>query len=1013
MAGSAESLVFLPVSIDYYMEEGGGGRGRGQAAPSPVVQIIGKTGEGDSVLCRVGGFLPYFYALPPRSEPLSGEEWHSLLGDVFASERISYRSCEPTEKKSVYGYVRDPSAFLKIMFTNPKQLAAAKGLLEGGFVAGGRKVKMQVFESHVGFVLRFMVDLGITGMGYVRVRGAKLLEKSSAVDVEIACGFEDIESLGVEGRLPPLKIHCFDIECAGREGRFPNAKVDAVIQIGNTVCTHPSQEMKHRALFCLRACNPIAGVEVHAYETEAEMLSAWSDFVKREDPDIFTGYNIVNFDFPYLLDRAKHLGLEQFPLFSRTSSPVTARDSFSNNKAIGPREGKRIKAEGRLVFDMHDFIRTEFRLRSYSLNSVSAYFLKEQKEDVHFSMIPALQEGSNESRRRLGMYCMKDTYLPLKLLFVTNALMNYCEMARVTGVPFDYLVSRGQSIKVLSQLLRRARAQGYVLPTIDVGSRDETYEGGYVMEPMRGFYADPIVVLDFSSLYPSIMMAYNICYTTLLGPREVAKYRPEQYTRTPTGDCFVTKEVREGILPGILKDLIDARKHTRELLAAEKDPEMKKSLDGRQLALKISANSVYGFTGAAGSKLQCIPISQSVTSFGREILCSTKKEIEEEFVAGKGGKKITVIYGDTDSVMVDPKAGIEEAFRLGGEISRFVTAKLPRPLTLAFEKVYSPFLLMNKKRYAGMTHTAPGKEGRIDTKGIETVRRDNCELVREVMETSLDMILRKKDVGGAKAYVKGVVSDLLQNKIGMSQLVISKSLTKKGEAYLARQAHVELAERMRKRDPGSAPMIGDRVPYVIVRRGKGKGSAFYERSEDPVYVLEHNLPIDTSYYLEHQLKKPLQRLFEPIVENIDELLEGDHTKKIGRAGPMKSGLGGFFARKDVCVGCKVAGPVVCKSCEKDFVRHLRGAAEELSLCQHKYSRLFAECQRTQDSMHTPIVCCSRDCPVFYMRMEVKKELAEQQARYEKLYSFQHSLKPGPKSRRPHPASGAGARPNSE
>jgi len=202
-----------------------------------------------------------------------------------------------------------------------------------------------------------------------------------------------------------------------------------------------------------------------------------------------------------------------------------------------------------------------------------------------------------------------------------------------------------------------------------------------------------------------------------------------------------------------------------------------------------------------------------------------------------------------------------------------VSSFFAQPMQLVFEKCYSPFLLMNKKRYAGLLWTNPDSYDKIDCKGIETVRRDNCPLVKDVVNNVLKKILIERSYEEAINYCKGIISDLLQNRIDLSMLVISKGLGKKmktdkkpdDNTYQARQAHVELAAKMKKRDEASAPSQGDRVAFVMIKGAKGmKG---YEKSEDPLYVLENNLPLDYNHYLEHQLKQPLIRLFEPILQS--------------------------------------------------------------------------------------------------------------------------------------------------
>ena len=225
---------------------------------------------------------------------------------------------------------------------------------------------------------------------------------------------------------------------------------------------------------------------------------------------------------------------------------------------------------------------------------------------------------------------------------------------------------------------------------------------------------------------------------------------------------------------------------------------------------------------------------------------------------------LKVIYGDTDSVMVRFGVGtVAEAMKLGQEAAVKVSEKFIKPIKLEFEKVYFPYLLINKKRYAGLYFTRPDTYDKVDCKGIETVRRDNCPMVANMMSTCLQKILVERNPDGAVEYVKRTISDLLCNRIDISQLVITKELTKTDKEYTAKQAHVELAHKMKKRDPGNAPKLGDRVPYVITTASKGTPA--YQKAEDPIYVLENNVPIDAEYYLTNMLSKPLMRLFEPIL----------------------------------------------------------------------------------------------------------------------------------------------------
>lgn len=232
-----------------------------------------------------------------------------------------------------------------------------------------------------------------------------------------------------------------------------------------------------------------------------------------------------------------------------------------------------------------------------------------------------------------------------------------------------------------------------------------------------------------------------------------------------------------------------------------------------------------------------------------------------------------------------------------------------------------------------------------------------------------------------RRYVKDTISDLLQNKIDMSKLVITKQLSKSD--YTAKQAHVELAERMRKRDAGSAPTLGDRVAYVIVK-GVG-GSKNYERSEDPLYVLENNIPIDTKYYLDNQLANPLARIFEPILgeKKAAQLLTGEHTRSISVAAPTLGGLMKFAKKTQTCMGCKKPlvskeemNGAVCENCRPRLGELYQKTLNKVSDLQVRFGRLWTQCQRCQGSLHCEVICSSRDCPIFYMRMKTKKDIED-------------------------------------
>lgn len=1010
--------------------------------PTPVITMYGNLLDNTPIRVEVRDFLPYFYAqaveggnpkssLTVAKEPVSKNDnlennIEKALINNFTKGRCM--GVQRLMRQSIYGYTEKESIFYKVLFNSPFCLRSAKAMMENGLNIvdnrGSRKIRFKIYESGFPYVLRFMNDLGITGMSYVIVQEYEILRNKKEEIVKSTFGKNSnhrcvmkstmcistsaalLKPLPLTGdymKMLPLKILSFDIECVGAMDAFPVATKDPVIQIGNTIQRFGSTAMR-KVIFCLKETAEIPGAEVHWFETEKEVLEAWMAFWHAEDPDIIIGYNIKGFDFPYLLDRAAILGIDRFPMLGRSKMASKVVSKQQSSSAFGSFDSKDVLMDGRLIFDLLHVIRRDHKLRSYSLNAVSFHFLREQKEDVSYTAMHSLQNGTKDTRRRIASYCLHDTLLPLRLFDKLNILINYSELSRATHVPIGFFSTRGSAIKVLSQIYAEAGPSGFLVPDMDPGSGTDGFEGAFVMEPLRGFYSEPIAVLDFSSLYPSIIISKNMCYTTLLSRSQASTV---ESVRSPTGDSFCTASVREGLLPRILRNLLSARAETKRQLADATDPFIRRSLDGRQLALKICANSIYGFTGSPTGQLLCLPISQSTTAFGRDMIAQTKSLIETNFCIANGYSCDTrVIYGDTDSVMVnftntkknpgghnsdDQKTSLDKekspdrsggslvwVFNAAKEISKFVSSTFEKPVSLEFEKVYYPYLLMNKKRYAGLIFTNPEKADRIDTKGIETVRRDNCELVKDVIQTCLTRILIDRNVESAVSYVKETVQRLYTEKIDLSRLVISKTYTK--TTYANKQTHSELAERLKKR--GLPVGIGDRIPYVIVKGDKK--SLACEKSEDPVFVLENNLPIDKDYYIEQQLSKPVHRLFEPIMDNVSSLFYGEHTTVISQNVSVNGPMNAFVKTLEECVGCRKPGCILCSSCSGEFLRHYITLQRQFDEKAAQYNACWVQCQRCQGSIVNEVLCINRICPIWYKRTKIKKEITPLQLKIDKL-----------------------------
>ena len=556
----------------------------------PIFRLYGVNEAGNSILAHLYGYEPYLYAnAPTGATAIKPNELYRLTERLNASVRNEVKTKDVPEravtgielvtKENIYGFHGNKKAqFLCIRVALPKYIAVVKRILESGydFGAGTGMQGYTTYESNIEFEIRFMCDYNIVGCNWVeipsglyKVREAR--EHMSRCQLEVDLNCKDLISHPAEGewiKIAPLRILSFDIECAGRKGVFPEPDKDSVIQIANMVQRQGDKDPFIRNIFTLNTCSHIVGSQVLSYMKESTMLEKWSDFVREVDPDIITGYNVQNFDLYYLLNRAKALRVDRLPFLGRlTNVKTTEKRVVLQSNQLGRRENKEINMEGRVIFDLLLVLVRDYKLRSYRLNAVSYLFLQEQKEDVHHSIIADLQNGNEQTRRRLAIYCLKDAYLPLRLIEKLMCIINYMEMARVTGVPLGYLLTRGQQIKVVSQLLRKAKEQDLLIPAMKKNVSDE-FEGATVIEPIKGYYDVPISTLDFSSLYPSIMIAHNLCYTTLVRNKE--NMSPDDYIHTPSGNMFVKSSVRRGILPEILENLLKARKAAKEMMKNEK-----------------------------------------------------------------------------------------------------------------------------------------------------------------------------------------------------------------------------------------------------------------------------------------------------------------------------------------------------------------------------------------------------------------------------------------------------------
>ena len=609
--------------------------------------VFGISDSGSPVSLRINEFYPFFFIEV-------GVTWDSTcvytMRETFANSGIKcIKNIEFLERKRYYGFENNKiRKFLKLSFYSSKAMSSVRYRIESiKFKISGEYYSFQLYESNIDPVLRLTHMRDILTAGWITIKQGKYSLNDESEFFE--CSWKSINNSSPEfnNKMSDVRILYFDIEACSEDGSFPNAmkKNDRVTQICCILKDSISKKTE-KYLFNLGTCDSIDSTTVLQFKSEKQLLLDYSKFINDTDPDIIVGYNIFGFDNGYLFERAKVLEIEEsFNHQSKLNSYRTdIVKKILNNQQSGFNDWKMTRLVGRTHIDLLQVIKKDFKLESYKLNNVGEHFLGEGKDDVSPKEIFdawSKTGGTREKRTRVGEYCVQDTNLCLLLFEKFAVLPNHLEMAKVTRVPLEYLITRGQSIKVFSQIAYETRKTGYLIPVLPRGDKDSKFQGATVLEAKVGYYQKPVAGLDFASLYPSIMIAHNMCYSTVILDKKYLNLPGFEYSSINCGtETFHFVQNQPGVLSGILESLWKNRKVTKKEMNASTDPFTKTVLNAKQLAIKVSMNSIYGFTGAVVGALPCLEISQSVTGCGRQMIEQTQNYAKEHFAC-------EIVYGDS------------------------------------------------------------------------------------------------------------------------------------------------------------------------------------------------------------------------------------------------------------------------------------------------------------------------------------------------------------------------------
>jgi DNA polymerase zeta len=781
-------------------------------------------------------------------------------------------------------------------------------------------------------------------------------------------------------------------------------KLDEDTKVGIVVLTDPKDET------LVGRIRGIVGntVQIDEEDDELDLFNRMVDIVRSHDPDILTGYEVHNSSWGYLIERARLQYEFNLPdEFSRMKSQSHGRFGKNADK-WGFTHTSTVRITGRHTINIWRAMRSELNLLQYTMENVVFHLL--HRRTPHYSFATLTRWFRSSKPRDLAKaldYFFTRTKLDLEIIDANELIPRTSEQARLLGVDFFSVFSRGSQFKVESLMFRIAKPESFVLVSPSrkqVGAQNALECLPLVMEPMSSFYTSPVLVLDFQSLYPSIVIAYNYCYSTCLGRitnwRGTNKMGFADFKRTPgllelvkdkvnispNGMMYVKPEMRKSLLAKMLGEILETRVMVKSGMKVDKnDKTLQQLLNNRQLALKLIANVTYGYTSASFSgRMPCSEIADSIVQTGRETL---EKAIALIHSVERWGAE--VVYGDTDSLFIHLKGrSKDEAFKIGDEISKAVTDMNPRPIKLKFEKVYHPCVLLAKKRYVGFKYEHPSQtEPDFDAKGIETVRRDGTPAEQKIEEKALKLLFRTSDLSEVKRYFQAQCTKIMTGRFSVQDFCFAKEVklgtySDKGPA----PPGALIATKRMLKDPRLEPQYGERVPYVVI--AGALGARLFERCVEPERLIsEEHAELDAEYYISKNLIPPLERIFNLVGANVrqwyDEMPKVQRIRLIGdsdHATTKKKTMESYMG-SSLCIVCRDRLPKsrepaplpLCHTC-----RHSRSQQTLLELqnkiykAERRHRDLEDVCRSCAGlSFGEEVKCDSRDCPVFYSRVKGK------------------------------------------
>lgn len=810
-------VKFFPIDIAYSIIEG-----------KPQIRLFGRSLEdGRRIQVVDNSFEPYFYVTPKKGQPIK----EKLTKLRIEEERQVYevRRVDEVEKKIKGVTVKT----LKVVANIPRAVPKLRDVIKNWEVVD------TIHEYDILFTRRYLLDKGITPMTMCEVQGEILQTRSRVKTIEAA----KIKQFSTDMYRDP-KILAVDIETYSTPSQPINFEKNPILMIAfygkNFRKVYAWKSFKHSLDY------------VEFVNSERELIEKFKETVEAYKPDILTGYYSDGFDLPYIKARAdKHkVRLDIAPDFSEMKLRM------GNETAV--------QITGMTHLDIFKFIKKVMRgtleTEAYNLNAVALELLGEEKKDVDVTDLPAAWDThDHESLERFAEYNLHDASLAFRL--TESMLPTVIELVKIVGMPIYDINRMGFSQLVEWYLLKQASQVNIIAPNKpdynEVGRRRlQSYQGGFVFEPKPGLYKD-IVVYDYLSLYPTIISSHNIDPDTLhcVCCKETSKKTPGE-----EGYWFCSR--KKGFIPELIGDIITRRMRVKEIMKTEGKTD--RFLDARQNALKLMANSFYGYLGFYGARWYSLESAKSTTSWGRYYIHQVIAKAEKE--------GFQVLYSDTDSVFLSLGGKTREnADTFAAEVNE----SLPGLMELEFDGYYPSGIFVSAKLGASgakKKYALVNQKGEMKIRGFETVRRNWSKIAKETQEEVLRIILHEHDEIKALNYVKDVIQDLRNAEIPLAKVIIKTQLVKDLLDYAAKGPHVAVAQRLRNKGMSVGP--GTIIEYVVARGS----DIIRNRARLPEEISQKEY--DAEYYISHQVVPSVDRIFAVLGYKKEELLDNKEQKKL-------------------------------------------------------------------------------------------------------------------------------------